>query len=172
MPSILANANANLALDKTFNKPVFIADGGVVESYVSGGIEYIVHKFLNTGSATFTVLNGESSAQILVVGGGGSGANGAPQFQGGSGGGAGGVIYSGSYFLKKVDSSPSVFNVFVGAGGAAGLNQNGQTSSFNPAITYALPLVFAIGGGAGSLLTGSNGGSGGGGAYSGSGIVG
>ena len=177
MPSILANANANLAGGQQYNKPAFIATGGTVTTFVSGGINYTSHIF--TGSAassltdTFTVLGGATSAQLLVVAGGGSGGNSAAQFNPGSGGGAGGVLYSSSFDLSPWSGYPAQFNVFVGRGGRQGFDENGITSSFNP-VNYDLRYnQIAFGGGAGNYASGSNGGSGGGGtAYSGSGVIG
>lgn len=114
-----------------------------------------------TGTITVNQIASVSSAQVLVVAGGGSGGVGRGQL-GGAGGGAGGVVYSNTYLL-----SSGTYNVTVGDGGSSITNvgpingNNGANSVFG-----TLTAVGGGGGGSdgqqGSLYFGLNGGSGGG----------
>jgi hypothetical protein len=115
---------------------------------------YFYHAFRQTGSSTF-VPQQDLTADILIVGGGGSGSTGSI-FQGVGGGGAGGLIYRSAESLFSANQ----YTTTVGAGGiapAAGALEgiSGGNSVFGSYI--------AIGGGGGGGGTGKNGGSGGGG---------
>ena len=99
MPSLNIIGNVNLTGGK-YNRTPFVATGGIVSTFTSGSVTYVSHKFIS-GSGTFSILSGETQAQVLVVGGGGAGVAGLGTNQYGDGGGAGGLVYSGSYFFKK-----------------------------------------------------------------------
>ncbi|MEY4164391.1 MAG: hypothetical protein RL419_233, partial [Actinomycetota bacterium] len=144
----------------------FTGDGTVG----TNGTKYIVQQFTSVGSTTWTVPQGVTSVDVLVVGGGGSGGH-----DEGGGGGAGLFIERNSYAISG-DVSNGTITVVVGAGGVGTTTtgQNGSESRFGS--------LRAPGGGRGgdanqaaaSNYTGQNGGSGGGGAgenglYSGSG---
>lgn len=124
MPSLNLIGNLNLTGNNKYNKTPFVATGGVMQTFVSGGVNYTSHTF--TGSGAFQILQGETTAQLLVVGGGGGGEAGGAQNDRGRGGGAGGVNYSGSFYFKKNPSgAPSIWNATIGQGGLGGLNPTG-----------------------------------------------
>lgn len=102
-------------------------------------------------SGTFTVPNGVSSVDYLIVGGGAGGGTAASN--GYSGGGGGGQVTTGTSVLGA-----SSYNIVVGSGGAAGtagvnngVGGTGGTSSFNGAT---------VSGGSGGAYTDENGQSG------------
>ena len=72
MPSLNLIGNLNLTGNNKYNRNPFIAAGGVMNTFTSGGVNYTSHTFIS-GSGSFTILNGETTAQVLVVGGGGGG---------------------------------------------------------------------------------------------------
>ncbi len=116
-----------------------------------------------TSDGKFTVPDGVTEIDVLVVGGGGGGGRSAtPNASGG--GGAGGVVYQSNY---SVTAGTSI-DVAIGAGGAAGdgsgVATNGENSSFGAFVANG-------GGAAGQNDTGDfdgdDGGSGGGSASTG-----
>jgi hypothetical protein len=121
-----------------------------------------------SGSQNWTVPQGVTSVEVLVVAGGGGGGGNCNSCGGAGAGGAGGLLYNSSYPVTP----DATISVVVGAGGAGGpagyygsgyKGVNGGNSSFGNLI--------AIGGGGGHSqngLPGSNGGSGGGGSGGGS----
>jgi len=139
-----------------------IASGGAIS--FSGS--YKIHTFTTVGTSSFIVystgISPYNTIQNLIVGGGG--ASGAGPFEsqyGSGGGGAGGVFYN-SYPLISVGT----YNVIIGDGGLPSATvgapgNNGNNSSFNN--------LTAIGGGGGAYErfagngNGIDGGSGGGG---------
>jgi hypothetical protein len=147
--------------------PPFSATGGT--KFVDGSSTY--HIF--TGSGDFIGSGQNSTIEVLIVAGGGSGAGG----QGGGAGGAG-VVYG-----TSIPVGAATYPVVIGGGGASVTNpidypsigSKGSVSSFNS--------VTAIGGGGGiennngypnitapeqALVIGANGGGGGGGSGPGS----
>lgn len=132
-----------------------------------------VYSFKDTASGTLFNLPKAVKADILVVGGGGAGANplDATGRQGGAGGGgAGGMIDAQGVYLEA-----GSYNVIVGNGGISpeiqGVGGNGESSKvlFSGAAKYE-----AVGGGGGGIKSaGNNGGSGGGGskASGGAGVI-
>jgi len=117
--------------------------------------------FTSAGAGTWTCPTGVTSADILIVAGGGAGG-----CNHGGGGGAGGVVYNSSYTVVP----GVVYDITVGAGGAAGscgTSPNGDDSVFNVNAEGSGSTMTAVGGGAGgsaSYDTNREGGSGGGGA--------
>lgn len=118
-----------------------------------------VQAFTSTGSTTWTVPSGVTSASVLVVAGGGSGGQ-VTHSSGnkrGAGGGAGGLIYIASYPLTP----GATMTAIVGAGGGGG-NTNGTNTTFSDGSR----TLTANGGGHGGYgdftNNGSAGGSGGG----------
>jgi hypothetical protein len=118
-----------------------------------------------TSSGTFSVPSGITSADVLVVAGGGTGAN-----QHGGGGGAGGLIFFPSFPLTP----GGTVTVTVGCGGST----MGPGPSINPSPSFqgqdsVFGTLTAKGGGYGGTYCGSDdpktagkpGGSGGGGGY-------
>jgi hypothetical protein len=111
---------------------------------------YAVVAYTEPGSHTWTVPNGVSSVDVLVVAGGGGASSG--------GGGAGGVVFDENYSV----SSGETINLSIGAGGLGtnsgndGAGNNGENSTFGS--------ITANGGGGGAKWgsSGLNGGSGGG----------
>jgi len=124
----------------------YVATGGTITEYTSGGATYRVHTF--TSSSSFIVTQAGTrypTIDYLIVAGGGGGG----QDTKGGGGGAGGLLQG------TTSLTSNSYSVSVGSGGA--VNSNGQNS-------VALGLT-AIGGGAGrpsSVGSGNPGGSGGG----------
>lgn len=125
----------------------------------SGGVviddNYVIVAFTDVGPHTWTVPEGVTSVDVLVVGGGGGGG-----ITYGAGGGAGGLIYKSNYNI----SGKNQINLKVGGGGSGTSNtsprdygDDGEDSEFDDLI--------AKGGGAGGHFAGLNGkigGSGGG----------
>ena len=96
-----------------------------------------------SGSGTFTVPSGINTAEILIVGGGGSGAR-APNVQGG-GGGAGGIVHRASYTFTSTDKSSGIA-YSVGAGGkGVGKSDNGER--YDGGGNQGGDTTFAISGG-------------------------
>ena len=120
---------------------------------VDGG--YTVASFLGTGTCSWTVPNGVSSVEYLVVGGGGGG--------GAGGGGAGGFLTNLGGTALPVTAGNKV-TVTVGAGGAAGTGQLTGGTGGNSVFGNVTALGGGGGGGAPGRLP-TNGGSGGGGGY-------
>ena len=94
---------------------LFIASGGTVQVYTSGGKTWKSHTFLNSG--TFNITSGSTELEVLIVaGGGGGGADNA------GGGGAGGLLYYGTETPKTpnggaLTKSVGSYNVVGGNGG-------------------------------------------------------
>ena len=130
---------------------------------------YCVVEFRSVTSTVWTLPNGVTSIEYLVVAGGGGGAGGIATAHGGGGGGAGGVR------TGTLSVTSSTLNVSIGAGGSGGLGSspgvNGGDSSLGGSITsiggggggtyYTYgPIDGGSGGGAGasgSLTNGANG---------------
>jgi len=165
MPSLNIIGNVNLTGGK-YNKAPFQAIGGIVNTFVSGGVTYKSHTYISGSNGTFQVIGGEITAQVLVVGGGGGGEQGGAINADANGGGGGGLIYSGSYFLKRNPlGGDSIWTVSVGLGGEGGFPPTtppnvGTTSSFiaNFGGYEQITPIIAQGGGPGE----GNGASGGG----------
>ena len=121
----------------------FVATGGVITQYDSGGSTYRVHAFRGTGK--FVVASGESNVDWLVIAGGGAGAIG--------GGGAGGMQTGTGYAV-----SAGTYTVTVGAGGAGASAANTGASGSN---SVALGTTSTAGGGGAGNTTGQNGAAGG-----------
>ena len=122
----------------------FVASGGTVTTYSSGGVTYQVHTF--TTSGTFTVVTGSKNVDYLIVAGGGGG--GGRPFHGG-GGGAGGVL------TGTVTLSVSTNSIVIGAGGT-GYNTASDTAN-NGQNTTALGFTAIAGGGGGGTASGNDG---------------
>lgn len=142
--------------------------------------DQVAYTFNQNGTLT---VEGDSFADVLLVGGGGGGGS-----HHGGGGGAGGVI------TQRVFLAAGTYNVTVGAGGAGGAGSNGSTVD-NTAYNYGqngassilatddapmtyLPLVAYGGGGgasvrndSGAISNGLDGASGGGGCVRYSGVM-
>jgi PKD repeat protein len=115
-----------------------------------------------TGTSSWPIPTGVTTANVLIVGGGGSGGEGDPGASWGAGGGAGGVLNG------TLTGLSGTYTIVVGTGGtaissAATNGVNGTNSSFGSYV--------AIGGagGAGAHGNGLSGGSGSGATYSGTG---
>ena len=81
--------------------------------YTSGGCNYVVGIFSNSGTATFVAPQNFDLFDVLVVGGGGAG-GGDSSTQGlGGGGGGGGVVYASNLSLTS-----NSYSITVGTGGA------------------------------------------------------
>ncbi|MFA5374575.1 MAG: DUF2341 domain-containing protein [Dehalococcoidia bacterium] len=111
-----------------------------------------------TSSTTWTVPDGITSIDdILVVAGGGGGGSGQDMFNYcGGGGGGGGFIYNASYGAVTPGAN---ITVTVGPGGAGGTGNNAGTNGSNSVFGS----ITATGGGGGGNTAGKAGGSGGGG---------
>lgn len=164
MPSLNIIANYNLVGGK-YNRAPFAATGGEIATFTSGGIAYTSHTF--TASGVFTLLSGETTAQVLAVGSGGKGESGGGANAAGNAGGAGGVAYTGSFFFRKnYGGGPSTFIASVG-GPNEGINPayTGSSTVFYSTYGYEqISPVIAYGGGDGYSggIRGGDGASGGG----------
>jgi hypothetical protein len=196
MPQLNLLANTLLSQGQTipFYEP-FRATGGIVETFVTGGISYTLHTFLS-GSGSFEITQGAANIEVLVVGGGGSGSieNVFPSriddndINGGNGGGAGGYVFISQYVKKDPQYGiPSTFNAYVGEAN----KQSSFTQTFDLREYYYAPAIIsssfpggygslddapsseangASGGGQGGLaIYGTQGNNGGGGSLSGGG---
>ena len=114
------------------------ASGGTTSDILVNGRPFRVHRFLSTGSSTFTMHNQGNTEFIeyLVIGGGGGGGS-----RHGGGGGAGGVV-SGSLTMDGT----SQYGVTVGAGGSGGVG-NGTPSGSGGQSSFAGYLALGGGGG-------------------------
>jgi hypothetical protein len=118
------------------------AVGGNFVYYIKqNGFYYRVHEFTTIGASQIEFLE-STEVDYLLVGGGGGGST----SSGRAAGGAGGVLFSSGFI------NAGIYGIYVGAGGAAGIN--GENTIFHD--------IEAIGGGAGGG-PGASGGSGGGG---------
>ena len=112
-----------------------------------------------SGSGTWSIPAGVTSAEILIVAGGGSGSR-SPNVAG-AGGGAGGVVHRSSYTFTSTDISSGIAYV-IGDGGT-GVGQGGVTDDEHGATEgvgqYGHDTTFAISGG---TITAKGGGYGGG----------
>ncbi len=77
------------------------------------GNGYKYHVYTTTGAATFQVTEGAADVEILVLGGGGTGAGDPTTFNGGQcGGGAGGIVYH-----PTLPLTPGTYPMTIGDGG-------------------------------------------------------
>ncbi|MDD4062227.1 MAG: LamG domain-containing protein [Candidatus Pacebacteria bacterium] len=159
-------------MDETFGDLAVDSSGnnnhGTIYGAKRGGSKgkYVgIEAFTTVGSHTWTVPEGVTEVDVLVVGGGGGGGlnnGGTYHHTAGGGGGAGGLIFDDSYNVV----SGSSISINVGDGGAGGYNdtapQDGENSVFDTLV--------AVGGGRGASIDNisenspHSGGSGGGGA--------
>lgn len=113
-----------------------------------------------TSDGTFTVPEGITEVEVLIVAGGGGGGGSAGAGASGAGGGAGGVVYA-----QNVQVTDPTYTIVVGAGGASS-GVNSDTQGTNGENSSAFGLTALGGGGGGSRNpgdgTGKDGGSGGG----------
>jgi hypothetical protein len=145
----------------------FSASGGIINQYTESGpgITYRTHTFTSTGTLTINNVDSINCDYLIVGGGGGTTSPG----RSGGGGGGGYLSNIGSPTSLTLTSSPGVYLVEIGAGGA--VNSNGSPTSFSSSGPVMQTLFTAIGGGRGgaprgfefSLTAGGNGASGGGG---------
>lgn len=135
--------------------------------HLGGGI--IVQQFNTAGTTSFTVAEGVSSLEYLIVGGGGGGGTSTSFSTAGSGGGGAGGVITGTLNVSAGQS----LDVVVGAGGNAGAaGNNSGTNGGNSSLGLNIGTnLTALGGGAGigGNGNGSAGGSGGGGRGGGAG---
>ena len=100
-----------------------------------------------SGSGTWSVPSGVTSAEILIVGGGASGGR-SPNVASG-GGGAGGIVHRSSYTFTSTDIANGIAYV-VGAGGTGvGMNsvQDDESNATEGVGQYGHDTTFAISGG-------------------------
>ena len=142
------NGNAWENLTNTYQPK---ATGGIITSVSIGGVNYMVHTFLTSG--TFTPASSTTVDYLVVAGGGGGG--GGNHF--GGGGGAGGFLTG-----TGLSISSQAYTITVGAAGVKGITTgpggNGGNSVFS--------TITSTGGGGGGVYAytpGYAGGSGGGG---------
>lgn len=122
------------------------ATGGTETYFLSSTGPMKVHSFIAAGDYSLVVSTG-GTADILAVGGGGAGGGASTTVSAGGGGGAG--VYR---LLESQTLSAGTYNIHVGAGGtgvsAAQGNAGGYTEVVNPS---AASVVYAGGGGRGSV---------------------
>jgi hypothetical protein len=114
-----------------------------------------------SGSGTWTPPSNVTSAEILIVAGGASGAK-SPNVPGG-GGGAGGVVHRASYTFTSTDKSSGIAYV-VGAGGN-GVGTSANSEQYNGGYNNGADSTFAISGGTITAKGGGGGAGYGGGSY-------
>jgi hypothetical protein len=123
---------------------LFLATGGTITSFVSGGVTYKVHRFNSSG--TFGVVAGTANVEYILVAGGGSGGR---RGNGGGGGGGAGGLKVGTMSGLSIGN----YTVVIGAGGSPrgtdGGGNNGNNSTFHTINTRG------GGGGGASGVTGS-----------------
>ena len=127
------NFTGNLGIVRIYNKA--LSDIEVLQNFNSSKYLYNVVEFKSVGSTTWTVPDGVTSIEYLVVGGGGGGGNGYDN--GGGGGGGGGMVLTGTLSVTP----GSILNITVGDGGLGGANlrsdlngTNGNSSTFSSII--------------------------------------
>lgn len=126
---------------------------------VAGSDTAFYYRFTN--SAPF-VVTGAMKARILAVGGGGAGASpaGNSTSRGGAGGGGAGEVKE----LGEVILNGGIYNIYVGAGGAAGDEElttpqdgdDGKPTAITNMTTNA-EIIYALGGGGGGVNKNSSG---------------
>ena len=125
----------------------FVGNSATI-SGTTTGTEYVVERFTTTGASTWTVPQGVTSIDYLVVGGGGGGGA-----HVGGGGGAGGVRTGSLAVTPSTPSTPSTLNITVGTGGAGARGGTyGDCSETNRSKSGAdsnLSTITATGGGSG-----------------------
>lgn len=179
--NILGNTNFSLGSPIEPYRP-FRATGGIVETFVTGGISYTLHSFIS-GSGSFEILQGGADIEVLVVGGGGAGSQGLQRtplnntenYVRGNGGGAGGYVFVSQYVKKDPEYIPSTYTAYVGNGGlflsgafTAAASESSFRQTFDLRGYYYSPIIFTssfYGGAGGGIdyLEGRDGASGGGG---------
>jgi len=123
----------------------------------------IIQSYTSVGTTSFTIPNGVTKIQALVVGGGGGTGHG---FYHNGGAGGGGVVYSSGYPVVEGNS----YTIEVGDGGARGITSGSTFDRGGNGGDSRFGLLVAKGGGAGGTwenAPGVDGGSGGGGAANG-----
>lgn len=156
-------------IKKKLNKKIIIIAVGII--LLAAGASYAVYAagvvffggasaktvvtFTAVGTTSWTVPEGITSVEVLVVAGGGAGGGGDV----GAGGGAGGLVYTSFYSVTPGSTYP----VTVGAGGLGVADSTAKGGSGSDS-SFASLTAFGGGGGAGwSYASGGDGGSGGGG---------
>ena len=154
---------------------LFEASGGTETTQTIDGTVYKIHTF--TQSGTFTVDQGSTTVEYLVIAGGGGGGRSDNGHQGG-GGGAGGYRCSvsgessgdNSTAESAISVSRGSYNVVVGGGGNGSTNTGTRADNGNDSEFGTIVSIGGGGGGAGSdggsQRNGLSGGSGGGSASS------
>jgi large repetitive protein len=162
------NYDAAVAVVRSFTidptgRSAFVGNSANI-SGTTTGTEYIVERFTTTGASTWTVPQGVTNIDYLVVGGGGGGGA-----HVGGGGGAGGVRTGSLAVTPSTPSTPSTLNITVGTGGAGARGGTyGDCSETNRSKSGAdstLSTITATGGGSGGTwdyCAARSGGSGGG----------
>ena len=173
MSPFFLNISAAYAAECVVTKSSYVGNG----TNGTNGVPYVVNTISQTGSCTWPVPTGVTSADVLGVGGGGGGAGGynpgSPDVSGGGGGGAGGSFQAASYPLTPGNS----ISITVGAGGTGGASSSSASARDSTQGGQGLSTTFGSvtggGGGAGGYtssnlqngLPGTAGGGGGGATY-------
>lgn len=130
------------------------AHTGAKTSITVSTINYDLYTFLTAGNNTFVVDSGSITADIFVLGGGGSGG-----ISYAGGGGAGGISVT-----SDVVFPPGTYTVVVGAGGTGVTSGSGNTGGNSTVTVSGVSYIgYGGGGGGGYTTVGKNGGCGGGG---------
>jgi hypothetical protein len=132
--------NGNLGIVRIYNKALSGLE--VLQNFNSSKFLYNVVEFKSVGSTTWTVPDGVTSIEYLVVGGGGGGANGYDNA--GGGGGGGGMVLTGELAVTP----GSALNIRVGDGGVGGAN-NRLNNSGTAGDNSIFHTITALGGGGG-----------------------
>jgi type II secretion system protein G len=149
-PSFILQSTLSTGSIYQYNSSSYFSTASYASTCVSGGgltctetIDgaYVVNKFTGTGTTTWQTPVGVTAVQYLVVGGGGGGSAGGNY---GGGGGAGQFLTASGFAVS------GNLTVTVGAGGASTAAGTGSIFS----------SITAIGGSAGSVITGGGSGNG------------
>lgn len=177
--NIIGNVNQIKNPNIAYTVP-FSAVGGIKETFVTGGVSYTMHSFVS-GSGSFEILSGNTNAEVLIVGGGGTGLQGSSDAQRSTGGGGGDAFVTSIAFQEsQIYGTTSSYNAYVGGGG---IQTVGTASNFiktydfnyipyNPTqylADYGFAGAILAGGESGNGNAGGNGGRAGGGGAGGTG---
>ena len=138
------------------------ASTGVSIETTTDNPNYKLLVYRNSGNSNKLKLNKDITGEVLIVGGGGSGALNCVGWEGGGGGG-GGAVGMGTITFKKDET----YTITIGAGGGSIKSNSDGANGGDTSINGTGINEIAYGGGYGSLGQGGQGGSGGGSSGSG-----
>lgn len=135
----LVTFNGKIGTVNVYNRAINREE--VFQNFNSSKHRYRVNtiQFTTVGATTWTVPDGVTSIEYLIVGGGGGGGNGYDN--GAGGGGGGGMVLNGNLSV----TSGSNLNITVGDGGLGGANQRNDLNG-NNGNSSNVSSIIALGG--------------------------